>query len=328
VARRSDRAGCMPKGPPCQREDDLLLSEETNGRRTYRFENFRQEALVHAVFTRLGGVSEGPFATLNVGHTVGDAPQAVIENHRRIYAALDLGAGQVVTARQVHGNRVAVVTGRDAGEVIPNTDGLVTATPGLALLLRFADCQPILVYDPEHHVLGLAHAGWRGVALGIARRLVEAMQETFGSQPSALLAGLGPAIGPCCYAVGHEVAAAMGYALPDWKRAMVPEGEDGWRLDLEAANTQLLAAAGVVQIEQAGICTACRNDEFFSHRADGGRTGRFAVAAYLAPRAGHEGTLRTQKLHGTVTSKDELSPFDSLQPAGLPGFGPIAEGDE
>lgn len=305
-----------------------MLSEETNGRRTYRFESFRREALVHAVFTRLGGVSRGPFATLNVGHTVGDAPQAVIENHRRIYAALDLGAGQVVTARQVHSNRVAVVTGRDAGEVIPNTDGLVTATPGLGLLLRYADCQPILLYDPEHYALGLAHAGWRGVALGIARRLVEAMQETFGSRPRALLAGLGPAIGPCCYTVGHEVAAAMGYALPDWKRVMRPEGEDGWQLDLEAANAQLLAAAGVLQIEQAGICTACRNDEFFSHRADGGRTGRFAVVAYLAARAGQETAAWAQVPQDAASSDDELSIFDSLQPAGLPGFGPIAEGDE
>jgi YfiH family protein len=307
-----------------------LLRTQTKGPRTYQFENVGGETLVHAVFTRLGGVSQGPFATLNVGHTVGDEPQAVAENHRRVYASLGLAANQVVTPRQVHGNRVAVVAGRDAGRVVPNTDGLATTTPGLGLLLRFADCQPIFLYDPEHHALGLAHAGWRGVALGMARRLVEAMQESFGSQPRALLAGLGPAIGPCCYSVGHEVAAAMGYALPDWKRVMVPEGEDSWRLDLEAANAQLLAAAGVVQIEQAGICTACRNDEFFSHRADGGRTGRFAVVAYLAPRAGPEVAARSEAPQGATSSSDvdELMLFDTLQPAGLPGFGPVTEGDE
>ena len=126
----------------------------------------------------------------------------------------------------------------------------------MALLLRFADCQPILLYDPVRHALGLVHAGWRGVALGIARRAVEAMQEAFGTQPKDLVAGLGPAIGPCCYTVGHEVAAAMGYALPDWSQVMQVEGEATWRLDLSAANAQLLAAAGVRQIEAADLCTS------------------------------------------------------------------------
>jgi copper oxidase (laccase) domain-containing protein len=165
------------------------------------------------------------------------------------------------------------------------------------------------------------------VALGIARRLVEAMEETFGSRARALLAGLGPAVGPCCYTVGQEVAATMGYALPDWKRALRLEGEESWRLDLSAANAQLLAAAGVAQIEQSGICTACRNDEFFSHRADGGRTGRFAVVAYLRPLTGHEAAAMAP-VALDVAGDDELSLFDSLQPPGLPDFGPITEGDE
>jgi hypothetical protein len=316
----------VPAAVAVGREAISLLQHETNGIRTYQFETLAGQPLVHAVFTRLGGVSQGHFATLNVGGSVGDDEQAVAENHQRIYAALGLGAGQVVTTRQVHGNRVAIVDGRQAGTVVPNTDGLATATPGLGLLLRFADCQPILLYDPEHHALGLAHAGWRGVAQGIARRAVEAMQEAFGSQPAALLAGLGPAIGPCCYTVGHEVAAAMGYVLPDWKAAMELQGEDHWRLDLSAANAQLLAAAGVTHIEQAGICTACRNDEFFSHRADGGRTGRFAVVACLQPRTGVEAEMADRAAPHRAED-DELALFDSLQPPGLPAFGPIGEGD-
>lgn len=283
--------------------------------------------LTHAVFTRLGGVSRGPFATLNVGHTVGDDEEAVTENHRLVYARLDLAAGQVVTSRQVHGNRAAVVTGHHAGAIVANTDGLVTGTPGLALMLRFADCQPILLYDPEHHVLGLAHAGWRGVAQGIARRMVEAMQQAFGSQPAALLAGLGPAIGPCCYTVGHEVAAAMGYALPDWTKVMQSEGQEGWRLDLPGANAQQLAAAGVARIEEAGICTACHNDEFFSHRADDGRTGRFAVVAYLQPGTEAEAGQKDDAAQDLAVD-DGLALFDSLQPPGLPGFGSIEEGEQ
>jgi YfiH family protein len=303
-----------------------LLQRETNGQRTYQFEQMVGERLVHAVFTRLGGVSQGPFASLNVGNLVGDDEEAVAENHRRIYAALDLDVGQVITARQVHGNRVATVAGPHGGAVMANTDGLATATPGLALMLRFADCQPILLYDPENHALALAHAGWRGLAQGIALRAVEAMQEAFGSRPGALLAGLGPAIGPCCYIVGQEVAAALGYALPDWKKVLHLEGEDRWRLDLPGANAQLLAAAGVTRIEQAGICTSCRNDEFFSHRADGSQTGRFAVVAFLEPWEGHQARSQDRGAEDAAV-EDKLALFDSLQPPGLPGFGPIEEGD-
>ncbi len=262
-----------------------MLRRDQNGLITYHFETLTFEGVVHAVFTRLGGVSQGPFATLNVGRSVGDDPAAVAENLARVLAHLGLSAGQVATAYQVHGNRIAVVSAADAGRAFPGTDGLITDVPGVALLLRFADCQPILLYDPVHHALGLVHAGWRGAAQGIARRAVEAMQATFGSRPRQLLAGLGPAIGPCCYEVGQDVASAMSYALSGWSRVMHPDGER-WRLDLPAANEQQLVAAGVGrrQIEQARLCTSCRNDEFFSHRGDNGMTGRFAVVAYLEQR--------------------------------------------
>jgi hypothetical protein len=213
-----------------------------------------------------------------------------------------------------------------AGQIIPNTDGLVTDEPGLALLLRFADCQPILLYDPEHHALGLAHAGWRGVVQGIARRTVEAMQEAFGTRPETLIAGLGPAIGPCCYTVGHKVAAAMGYALPDWNRVMRAIGEDTWRFDLPAANAQQLAATGVRAIEQAHICTACHNDEFFSHRADHGTTGRFAVVAYLKASEQHPLSRKKPTPQAEPRSED-LAEIDSLQPPGFPPFQALLGGD-
>jgi YfiH family protein len=302
-----------------------LLRSDANGMVTYHFESLAVDGLVHAVFTRLGGVSQGAFATLNVGNTVGDDEAAVAENHARIYAYLGLSADQVVSARQVHSNRVAAVTGGDAGQVIGSTDGLVTASPGVALLLRFADCQPILLYDPVHHALGLIHAGWRGVAQGIARRAVETMVGVFGSHPQALLAGLGPAIGPCCYTVGQKVAAAMGYALPDWNQVMTLQGEDQWRFDLPAANAQQLTAEGVQQIEQAHLCTACRQDEFYSHRGDHGRTGRFAVVAYLEPRVG-EREARAAAKPWEERAMGESTPF-SLHPPGFPAFDEVMEGD-
>jgi YfiH family protein len=220
---------------------------------------------------------------------------------------------------------VVVVTAKDAGQVIPGTDGLVTNAPGVGLLLRFADCQPILLYDRAHHALGLIHAGWRGVALGIARRAVEAMQDAFGSRPEEIVAGLGPAIGPCCYIVGQNVAAAMGYALPNWRQVMSPLDEDQWRFDLPAANAQQLAAAGVREIEQAHLCTACNSEEFFSHRADNGRTGRFAVLAYLKAGDSQQGTGGTEASLGQNESQASAE-LVSLQPPGFPSFAELAGG--
>lgn len=304
-----------------------MLRQNTNGLVTYRFENLAVEglrstaslAVVHAVFTRLGGVSREPLATLNVGHTVGDDQAAVAENQARIYAHLGLSADRVATAHQVHSNRVAVVTAADAGRVCPNTDGLVTNVPGIALFLRFADCQPILLYDPVRHALGLVHAGWRGIAQGIARRAVETMQAAFGTRPQDLIAGLGPAIGPCCYTVGHEVASAMGYALPDWSQVMALNREGLWRFDLPAANAQQLAAAGVHNVEQAHLCTACHKDEFFSHRGDSGHTGRFAVVAYLEPgtRDEENGEAQPGQREPAPAGSQEV---DSLRPPGFPAF--------
>jgi YfiH family protein len=220
---------------------------------------------------------------------------------------------------------VAVVTAKDAGRIIPGTDGLVTQTPGVGLLLRFADCQPILLYDRAHHALGLIHAGWRGVALGIARRAVEAMQDAFDSQPEELIAGLGPAIGPCCYTVGQNVAAAMGYALPDWSLVMSLLDEGLWRFDLPAANAQQLATAGVRDIEQAHLCTACHSQEFFSHRADNGRTGRFAVLAYLKAGDSQRGTEGTEAPLGQDEPQASAD-IVSLQPPGFPSFDELAGG--
>ena len=314
--RATDRLG---GSDPIPERSLLLKRQEAGGIVTYHFESLAAEGLVHAVFTRLGGASVGRFAALNVGRTVGDDQAAVDENHARVYARLDLEAGRVASPRQVHGNHVAQVMPADGGRAFPNTDGLVTAAPRIALLLRFADCQPILLYDPARHALGLIHAGWRGVAQGVARRAVEAMRDAFGSRPQDLSAGLGPAIGPCCYTVGHNVAAAMGYALPDWDQALVLEGQDRWRLDLSAANAQQLAAEGVRQIEHGNLCTACHLDEFYSHRGENGRTGRFAVVACL--EKGKSDGEAVDAVESQPEPRVEQPASYSINPPGFPGFG-------
>jgi hypothetical protein len=308
----------------------VLLRQDTNGLVTYHFESLAVEGVVHAVFTRLGGVSQGPFASLNVGHTVGDDEAAVAENHRRIYAFLQVGPDQVATAHQVHGNHVAVITSEHAGMVIPNTDGLVTGSPRVVLLLRFADCQPIVLYDPVHHAVGLIHAGWRGVAQGIARRAVEVMREAFATRSEDLIAGLGPAIEPCCYTVGDDVAAAMGYALRDWSRVLTLQGENEWRFDLPAANAQQLHAEGVRHIEQAHLCTACYQDEFYSHRGDNGQTGRFAVVAFLEPVAREVWPAQEERPSAGLPREagdGESTTLNSPYPPGFPTFGEMLEGD-
>jgi YfiH family protein len=299
-----------------------MKRHDTNGLATYHFEGLASDHVRHAVYTRRGGASTGHLASLNVGRSVGDDPRRLAENHARIYAHLAIDPSQVATAQQVHGNRVARVSSEDGGKTQPTTDALITDIPALALMLRFADCQPVVLYDPEHHALGLVHAGWRGAALGIPRRAVEAMQAAFDTRPAAIWAGLGPCIGPCCYQVGDDVASALGYALPDWRAAIV-RTDRGWWLDLNAANAQLLQQAGVRTFERSRLCTACRLDEFYSHRAEGGRTGRFAVLALLEARHGAAPAVSAPPAE---PSASEPSPHDwteptSLQAPGLPDFG-------
>lgn len=257
-----------------------MRRESANGILFYQFEGLDGAGLTHAILTRLGGVSQGPFATLNLGHTVGDDLNAVQENHRRVFALFGVDRGQVVSPYQVHSARIRLV-GREHGGTVQNgTDGLLTTTPGLMLLFRFADCVPLLLWDPVHRAVGLAHAGWRGVAGGVVRAAVEAFVRHVGSRPEDLWAGIGPAIGPCCYQVGPEVVASVAQAFslrPD----LVYHRADGIYLDLPGVVRAELEAQGVRQIEMSGICTACHTDEWFSHRAEGGRTGRFGVLVML-----------------------------------------------
>ncbi len=247
----------------------------------YRFEGLRDAGgLNHAVMTRIGGVSQGPYATLNLGHTVGDDLAAVEENHRRVFGALGLEGGQVVSPHQVHSARVGVVGRAHLGTVQPSTDALLTEAPAVPLLMRFGDCAPVLFFDPARRVVGIAHAGWRGVVEGIVEATVRALTERLGCDPAGLWAGIGPTIGPCCYEVGPEVVVAVEAACPPG--AGVVRRVDGRSyLDLPAAVQAQLCAAGVERVEDSGLCTSCRVDEFFSHRAERGRTGRFGVVIEL-----------------------------------------------
>ncbi|MCD6289512.1 MAG: peptidoglycan editing factor PgeF [Anaerolineae bacterium] len=259
-----------------------MIRRNVNGVVLYQFESLvGYPRLRHAVSTRLGGVSTPPFASLNLTMVGGDDPGRVDENHRRLCTAVGISPSDLVSPQQVHRDQVVRVGREDRGRVVPGCDGLITDEPGVALLLRFADCVPLIVYDPVHHAVGVAHAGWRGTVRGIATALVSAMQREFHSRPEELIAGIGPSIGPCCYEVGLDVVQLVRATL-DTSNGVVSRWPNGaYHLDLWAANDKLLTQAGVRHIEVAGLCTACHTDEFYSHRAERGRTGRHGALAYL-----------------------------------------------
>ena len=239
-----------------------------------------RERFVHAMVTRLGGVSLGSYAGLNLGGTVGDAPVAVQENHRRLFQAFSISEDQVVSPHQVHRNSVACVGLRDGGTVIPETDALTTATPGIALLLRFADCVPVLFYDPAHHVAALTHAGWRGVASEVVSATVAALTQQFGTRPRDLWAGVGPAIGVQHYEVGEDVVKAVQRTLSPGVQVAEKQGQR-WHLDLPGAVGAQLQALDVGHVALSGLHTAGHTDKWYSHRAEKGKTGRFGVLVML-----------------------------------------------
>jgi hypothetical protein len=215
------------------------------------------------VTTRSGGVSAGPYASLNLSLNVGDDPAHVLENRRRVLAALGAGLEDAVFAQQVHGAAAEVVGladrgrgTREAADAIPAADALVTADPGPVLAVLAADCVPVVLYDPVAHVLACAHAGWRGTVAGAAASAVRAMA-SLGSRPADVVVGLGPAIAPGRYQVGAEVAEAAAKAFGARASAVLhPAGPEQWRFDLWTANRLVLQAAGVPGGQIHGTDTA------------------------------------------------------------------------
>jgi polyphenol oxidase len=224
-----------------------------------------------AFTTRLGGVSEGDFESLNLGILTDDDPERVVENRRRVCAAVGADAGTATMAWQVHGGVVTEAKPRGILErtTFDQCDGLWTREPGQAMALVTADCYPVAVARANGEpALCVLHVGWRGLLDGIAESGAEALG------PESLQAIVGPGIGPCCYEVGEEVA-------EPFRRRFGESVLVDRNLDLAAATEQALREAGVETIERTGHCTACEPELFFSHRRDRGRTGRQGVIAYI-----------------------------------------------
>lgn len=242
------------------------------------FSHLTRAGVVHGVLTRRGGVSAGVFRSLNVGRLVGDDFETVEENHRRALDAFDRDPNGLAETRQVHGVEIATVERHPAGAwVRPEVDGLITDQPGVTLFMRFADCVPVLLFDPQKKVIGMAHAGWRGTVNRVVRNAIAAMQTQYGSRPQDILAGIGPSICAEHYPVGEEVVAQVQNAFGAEASGLLIRQNGAVKLDLWAANRLVLEQAGVRQIEISGQCTACDVENWFSHRAENGRTGRFGA---------------------------------------------------
>ena len=245
--------------------------------------------VAHGFSTRLGGVSEGIYATLNLGMNRGDAPDRVRENYRRFCAAIGADMGNIVCASQVHGDTVRTVTAADLGigldEPEPwQADGLVTDIPGVTLAVYSADCLPILLYDPVRRVVGAVHAGWRGTALGIAAKAVERMVDCYGCDRLDILAAVGPGISKCCFETHEDVPNAMTAALGVRATPFLSPIENGkFKVDLKGINATRLERVGLrpEHISVTADCTACLPEKYWSHRITGGVRGSQAAVIQL-----------------------------------------------
>jgi len=248
---------------------------QTDSLRYFRFESF--ESLPHAVFTRRGGVSPQPWAELNLGGTVGDDPIRVSQNRSLMFRSIGRNADHAFDVWQVHGSDVVCAwEPRAPGIPHDKADAILTDRPGLSLLMRFADCVPILLWDPGKKVVGLVHAGWQGTVKQVAASAISVMQAKFGTNPGEVLAGIGPSIAAHHYPVGAEVISEVRQAFGSEAEQFIT-GNPQVELDLWKANQFILERIGVTQIETSGVCTACNLGDWYSHRAEKGRTGRFGV---------------------------------------------------
>jgi YfiH family protein len=247
----------------------------------------------HGFSTRLGGVSKGRFTSMNLG--VDSAENAddssnIKENYRRIAGSMGIDPASIVVSKQVHKTNIRYVDAEDCGKGLfrprdyDEVDGLITDTPNVTLVTKYADCVGVFFVDPEKKAIGLTHSGWRGTVKKIGKITVEKMQKQFGSSPKDIIAVVGPSICKDCYEVGEEVAWEFqnAFSLQAQKNILIPNDAGRYQCDLWEANRIILLEAGLLNenISICGVCTSCNSDLLFSHRKSGGKRG--SLAAFLA----------------------------------------------
>ncbi len=249
--------------------------------RYYTFDCLEDE-LLHGIFTRWGGVSPSPWQSLNLGATVGDDLQRVAENRRKMFQAIGRTLDSNFDVWQVHSAEVVCAQAPKPPEQ-PHlqADAILTDRPEVTLFMRFADCVPILLYDPGRKVIGLVHAGWLGTVRKTVQAGLEAMHAQYGTHLPDVRAAIGPSIGPHHYQVGPEVIEQVRSVFGNEAASLLPAQDGAVQFDLWSANRLLMEQVGVRRVEVAGICTACQLEDWFSHRGEHGKTGRFGAVIAL-----------------------------------------------
>lgn len=248
--------------------------------------------VLHGISTRMGGVSKGDCATMNVSFERGDSEDAVRTNYELLGAAIGFSTDSLVFSHQTHTANVRVVTEGDRGKGFlrkrdyENVDGLITNVPGLTLATFYADCVPLLFVDPVHRCIGLAHSGWRGTAEKIGKVTVDKMCENYGTDPSDVLAAIGPSICQSCYEVSEEVIIQFRKAFDEryWPELFFGKENGKYQLNLWRANELIFEEAGILpeHYSTTNICTCCNSQYLFSHRASHGKRGN--LGAFLQIR--------------------------------------------
>ena len=263
---------------------EKMIKNEKDGVVYLTFPLFEKAGIKHGFSTKLGGVSVGDCATMNLSFTRGDDEKAVLENHRRFAKAVGYPVKNVVLSNQVHETKILRVDEKDCGKGVVREsdiigiDGLITNDKKVVLMTFFADCVPLFFYDPVKKAIGASHSGWRGTVGQIGRKTIEMMVQQYGSDPKDMACVIGPSICQQCYEVSEEVVSALScvYAEDQMRQIAEPGREPGkYQLDLWAACYETLKEAGVPpkSIQVSGVCTCCHKDLLFSHRATAGKRG-------------------------------------------------------
>jgi polyphenol oxidase len=248
--------------------------------RYFTFDSFDRHNLPHGLFARHGGVSPQPWESLNLATTVGDTRENVIENRQRIFDVFDRPVESIYDTWQVHGTEaIRADLPRPLTEPPKKADAILTGRKEITLFMRFADCVPVFLFDPEHQVIAIAHAGWRGTLDRIAAITVERMTAEFGTRPANVLAGIGPSICVDHYEIGKDpqVVASARQVFGARAGEVLAQTNGSIHLDLWKANQIILEEIGVQQVEQSGVCTHCQNQDWYSHRGEHGKTGRYGA---------------------------------------------------
>lgn len=256
-----------------------------------QFKNLSATGIVkHGFSTRKGGVSTGIFSSMNLNFKRGDDPDAVMENYRRMAAALNMRVEDMVLSDQTHTTNVRVITEEDRGKGIlrpqdySDVDGMITNVPGIVLVTSYADCVPLYFVDPVRKAIGLSHSGWKGTVGHIGQKTVWKMHEVYGSEPKDIVAAIGPSICQSCYEVSDDVAEAFraNFTADEAADILLDKGNGKYQLDLWKANWYVLADAGILpeHLSVTDLCTACHPDLLWSHRKTNGQRG--GLSAFLS----------------------------------------------